>query len=145
MEEITILKTFNINLDGAEPIRRRNLLRNKRRKLNELNENESSLDDMPRGEMIDDDVDFSTNNLTGNVPLTIGNLKNVEQIELYQNSLSGELPDTFSGLRKLRMLDACQNTAGKIPESLAALHLESLNLNDNFLEGEIPGILAYNQ
>ncbi|GAA0167709.1 transmembrane signal receptor [Lithospermum erythrorhizon] len=92
-----------------------------------------------------EDVDFSTNNLTGNVPSTIGNLKNVEQIELYQNSLSGELPDTFSGLRKLRMLDASQNTlSGKIPESLAALHLESLNLNDNFLEGEIPGILAYN-
>ncbi|KAH6797138.1 HAESA-like 2 [Perilla frutescens var. hirtella] len=89
--------------------------------------------------------DVSNNNLIGKIPVSIGRLKNVEQIELFGNQFSGELPDTFSNLTSLRRFDASENNlTGRIPGSLAGLHLESLHLNDNFLEGEIPEILAMN-
>ncbi|KAK6128732.1 hypothetical protein DH2020_037526 [Rehmannia glutinosa] len=90
-------------------------------------------------------LDVSQNNLAGKIPGTIGKLKNIEQIELFANQLSGELPDTFSNLTSLLRFDASENNlTGKIPESLAGLSLESLHLNDNFLEGEIPEVLALN-
>lgn len=89
--------------------------------------------------------DVSNNNLVGKIPGSIGRLKNVEQIELFGNQFSGELPDTFTSLTSLRRFDASENNlTGRIPASLAGLHLESLHLNDNFLEGEIPEILAMN-
>ncbi|PIN11598.1 Serine/threonine protein kinase [Handroanthus impetiginosus] len=87
--------------------------------------------------------DVSQNNLSEKIPESIGKLKNVVQIELYENQLSGELPDTFSNLISLLRFDASENNlTGKIPQSLACLPLESLHLNDNFLEGEIPEVLA---
>ncbi|KAL8472819.1 hypothetical protein ACS0TY_029221 [Phlomoides rotata] len=89
--------------------------------------------------------DVAINNLTGKIPQSIGGLKNAELIELFQNHLSGELPDTFSNLTSLLQFDASENNlTGRIPGSLAALPLEILHLNDNFLEGEIPEILALN-
>ncbi|KAL2499534.1 LRR receptor-like serine/threonine-protein kinase HSL2 [Abeliophyllum distichum] len=90
-------------------------------------------------------LDLSNNTLTGKIPESIGGLKSVEQIELYKNQLFGELPDAFSNLTSLLRFDASENNlTRKIPESLASLPLESLNLNDNSLEGAIPDILALN-
>ncbi|KZV21326.1 hypothetical protein F511_32143 [Dorcoceras hygrometricum] len=90
-------------------------------------------------------LDLSANYLQGNIPESIGGLKNVEVIELFGNQLSGELADTFSNLTSLRYFDAsANNLTGKIPESLAGLQLESLQLMDNFLEGEIPEVVALN-
>ncbi|XP_051117573.1 LRR receptor-like serine/threonine-protein kinase HSL2 [Andrographis paniculata] len=90
-------------------------------------------------------LDVAGNSLTGKLPGSIGKLKNVEQIELYGNQISGELPDAFSGLTSLLRFDASQNNlAGKIPRSLTALPLQSLHLNDNSLEGDIPEIIALN-
>lgn len=89
--------------------------------------------------------DVSNNNLAGKIPGSIGRMKNTEQIELFGNQLSGELPDTFSDLTSLRRFDASENNlTGRIPETLAGLQLESLHLNDNVLDGEIPQILATN-
>ncbi|KAA8531508.1 hypothetical protein F0562_006139 [Nyssa sinensis] len=90
-------------------------------------------------------LDLSTNSLSGKIPDTISGLKSVVQIELYDNQLTGELPDTFTNLTSLLRFDASQNNlTGKLPKSLAGLPLESLNLNDNSLEGEIPEILSSN-
>lgn len=90
-------------------------------------------------------LDLTYNKLTGRIPESIGNLRTVEQIELYDNHLTGELPDVFSNLTLLARFDASMNNlTGKIPQSLAALPLQSFHLNDNFLEGEIPEILALN-
>lgn len=89
--------------------------------------------------------DVSNNKLTGKIPGSIGRLKNAEQIELFGNQFSGELPDTFSNLTSLRRLDASENNlTGRISDSLAGLQLESLHLNDNFLDGEIPEVIAMN-
>lgn len=90
-------------------------------------------------------LDLSHNSLEGKVPDGIGMMRNLLQIELYDNHLSGELPDTFNNLTSLLRFDASENNlTGKIPPSLAGLALESLHLNDNFLEGEIPEVLALN-
>ncbi|CAN4083087.1 unnamed protein product [Withania somnifera] len=89
--------------------------------------------------------DVAVNDLTGKIPESIGELKTIQQIELFGNHFSGELPDKFSGLGSLFRFDASENNlTGKIPESLARLPLESLNLNDNKLEGEISESLAVN-
>lgn len=89
--------------------------------------------------------DVANNNLSGNIPESIGELKTIQQIELFANHFSGELPDAFSGLGSLFRFDASENNLiGKIPETLIHLPLESLNLNDNQLEGEISENLALN-
>ncbi|KAL3622597.1 LRR receptor-like serine/threonine-protein kinase hsl2 [Castilleja foliolosa] len=90
--------------------------------------------------------DLAHNNLQGKVPCSIGGMINVVKIELWGNQLSGELPDTFSNLSSLLRFDASgNNLTGKIPVSLAGLSLEAFAISDNFLEGEIPSILASNK
>ncbi|XP_062101250.1 LRR receptor-like serine/threonine-protein kinase HSL2 [Humulus lupulus] len=90
--------------------------------------------------------DVSQNQLYGKIPETIGGMKNIKQIELFGNRLSGELPVSMGNLSSLLMLDVSQNSlTGKLPDEVAALRLTSLNLNDNFFEGEVPESLASNQ
>ncbi|KAF7809974.1 LRR receptor-like serine/threonine-protein kinase HSL2 [Senna tora] len=90
-------------------------------------------------------LDLSANSLSGKIPDSISGLSNVEQILLFLNNLSGEIPRGLGNLSSLTSLDLSQNSlTGKFPDSVAALHLQSLALNDNFLEGEIPAILASN-
>ncbi|KAJ9670384.1 hypothetical protein PVL29_026739 [Vitis rotundifolia] len=89
--------------------------------------------------------DLSNNSLSGKIPDSIGRLKNVIQMELYFNNLSGELPESISNMTALVQLDASQNNlSGKLPEKIAGMPLKSLNLNDNFFDGEIPESLASN-
>lgn len=90
-------------------------------------------------------LDLSCNNLSGRIPESIGGLRSVEQIELYDNKLSGELPESLANLSALSNLDLSLNRlTGKLPDKIAAMSIDSLNLNDNFFEGEIPDILASN-
>lgn len=91
-------------------------------------------------------LDLSCNSLSGEIPESIGGLKSLYQLELYENQLSGGLPESMGNLSSLRFLDVSENNlTGKLPEKLAAIPLISLHVNDNFLEGEVPEILASNQ
>ncbi|KAJ7944583.1 Receptor kinase [Quillaja saponaria] len=90
-------------------------------------------------------LDLSTNSLSGKIPDSISGLRNVRHILLYENKLYGELPQALGNLSSLINLDLSENhLTGKFPERIAALHLTSLSLTDNFLHGEIPVILAEN-
>ena len=90
-------------------------------------------------------LDLSNNSLSGEIPESIGGLKSIEQIELYQNNLSGGLPETIANLRTLLRLDVSENNlSGTLSEKIAAMPLNSLNLNDNFFEGQVPEVLASN-
>ncbi|XP_050283141.1 probable LRR receptor-like serine/threonine-protein kinase At3g47570 isoform X2 [Quercus robur] len=83
---------------------------------------------------------LDNNNISGNIPLGIGNLINLEDLEMWNNKLSGNIPSEIGKLRKLQILDLSQNSFfGNIPSSLGNLTLLiSLHLEDNNLQGSIP-------
>ncbi|XP_031126967.1 receptor-like protein kinase HSL1 [Ipomoea triloba] len=90
------------------------------------------------------DFDVASNKLTGPVPIWLTELTSAQQIELYNNSFTGELPATgWSKMTALRRIDVSMNQlAGTIPNELCELPLESLNLYENQLEGELPESIA---
>ncbi|XP_030963560.1 probable LRR receptor-like serine/threonine-protein kinase At3g47570 [Quercus lobata] len=94
-------------------------------------------------------VNFSTtltslgleqNKISGNIPLGIGNLINLEVVGLGDTKLSGNIPFEIGKLRKLQDLDLSQNNFfGNIPSSLGNLTLLiNLNLEANNLQGSVP-------
>ncbi|GAY68466.1 hypothetical protein CUMW_264350 [Citrus unshiu] len=85
-------------------------------------------------------IDFSMNNFSGVIPTEIGGLKNLEYLFLGYNRLQGSIPDSFGNLISLKFLNLSNNNlSGAIPASLEKLsYLEDLNLSFNKLEGEIP-------
>ncbi|KAJ0981873.1 hypothetical protein J5N97_010128 [Dioscorea zingiberensis] len=90
-------------------------------------------------------LDLSNNFIEGPIPESIGGLRSVELIVLYANRISGELPQSLGNLTTLRQFDASENgLTGELPETFAGLHLEFVGLNDNFLSGEIPALMATN-
>ncbi|KAH7665068.1 Non-specific serine/threonine protein kinase protein [Dioscorea alata] len=90
-------------------------------------------------------LDLSNNAIDGPIPESIGRLRSVEQIELYANRISGDLPESLGNLTALRQFDASENAlTGELPETFAGLRLEFIGLNDNFLRGEIPAVMAMN-
>ncbi|KAG9158897.1 hypothetical protein Leryth_026361 [Lithospermum erythrorhizon] len=90
------------------------------------------------------DLDLAINGLSGRIPVGLTELTSLVQLELYNNSLSGEIPEKgWSNMKKLRLVDASMNElTGMIPNELCELPLESLNLYENRLVGEVPGSIA---
>ncbi|AAD50026.1 Similar to disease resistance proteins [Arabidopsis thaliana] len=80
------------------------------------------------------------NNLTGSIPVEVGQLKVLHILELLGNNLSGSIPDELSNLTNLERLDLSNNNlSGSIPWSLTNLNfLSYFNVANNSLEGPIP-------
>ncbi|CAM6090520.1 unnamed protein product [Calypogeia fissa] len=85
-------------------------------------------------------VDLGNASLSGGLVPELGNLANLEYLELFANSLSGKIPEELGQLSQLISLDLYENTfTGSLPESLGQLHnLKYLRLDHNFLTGDIP-------
>ncbi|KAL8536126.1 hypothetical protein ACS0TY_011672 [Phlomoides rotata] len=85
-------------------------------------------------------LELYSNNISGRVPSELGNLTNLVSLDLYLNGLSGPIPDTLGKLQKLRFLRLNNNTlGGDIPESLTTIFtLQVLDLSNNQLTGKIP-------
>ncbi|CAK9148302.1 unnamed protein product [Ilex paraguariensis] len=108
-------------------------------------------------------------NLTGTLPIEMGNLTSIrfmnlsanlfygdfpgeivatmtdlETIDIYNNNFTGKLPTEFVKLKKLRTLKLGGNYfSGDIPEAYSEFSiLESLELRGNELSGKIPASLA---
>jgi Leucine-rich repeat (LRR) protein len=80
------------------------------------------------------------NNLSGNNPIEIGNLKMLHGLDLSHNNFSGSIPDQVTELTNLEILDLSANRLfGQIPSSLSSLHfLSQFSVANNNLHGPIP-------
>lgn len=83
-------------------------------------------------------------NLSGYLSPSIGNLTNLQTVLLQNNRILGPLPFELGRLPKLQTLDLSNNMfTGEIPSSLANIKsLQYLRLNNNSLTGPIPEALA---
>ena len=85
-------------------------------------------------------LQLDNNLLSGYIPDTLGNLRNLSILSLSKNKLSGEIPQSIGKLEQLTNLYFEENDlTGLIPSSLhGCKHLTKLNLSSNNLYGRIP-------
>ena len=89
-------------------------------------------------------LDLSNNDLTGPIPAALGDLTNLESLDLSNNELTGPIPAWLGDLTNLSELDLGWNElTGPIPAALGDLaNLEFLDLGVNQLTGPIPAWLG---
>ncbi|XP_023910079.1 probable LRR receptor-like serine/threonine-protein kinase At3g47570 [Quercus suber] len=87
---------------------------------------------------------LDNNQIFGYIPVGIGNLINLERLEMWNNKLSGNIPFEIGNPHKLQFLDLSQNNfSGNIPSSLGNFtNLLELYLQENNLQGNIPSSLG---
>ncbi|WCJ18162.1 Receptor-like protein EIX2 [Euphorbia peplus] len=85
-------------------------------------------------------LSLSDNTLTGNIPISIGDMQSLQVIDLSRNNLVGAIPASVGKCSFLKALDlSSNNLLGNIPLSLGQLEqLQSLHLSHNQLTGNLP-------
>uniref|UniRef100_A0A0D9W5R7 non-specific serine/threonine protein kinase n=1 Tax=Leersia perrieri TaxID=77586 RepID=A0A0D9W5R7_9ORYZ len=85
-------------------------------------------------------LELYSNNISGTIPNELGNLTNLVSLDLYLNNFTGLIPETLGQLFKLRFLRLNNNSlSGSIPKSLTNITtLQVLDLSNNNLSGEVP-------
>ena len=89
-------------------------------------------------------LDLSCNNLTGGIPIELGQISGILSLNLSHNQLTGSIPETLSNMTELESLDLSHNSlSGEIPPQLIALHfLEVFSVAHNNLSGRTPDMKA---
>ncbi|XP_058782334.1 receptor-like protein EIX1 [Vicia villosa] len=90
-------------------------------------------------------LDLSLNNITSHLPNAFFNLtKDITYLYLSHNNIPGEIPSSLLNLRNLRHLDLSHNQlGGSILNEIGQLpHIETLDLSMNMLSGFIPPSLG---
>jgi hypothetical protein len=85
-------------------------------------------------------LELDSNQLTGGVPVELGNLTNLFDLNLGFNQLTGNIPSELSELANLQYLNLRRNQlTGSVPVELGNLaNLLQLGLGSNQLMGSIP-------
>ncbi|ESQ50797.1 hypothetical protein EUTSA_v10023121mg, partial [Eutrema salsugineum] len=85
-------------------------------------------------------IDFSGNKIHGQVPESIGLLKELHVLNFSRNAFTGHIPPSLANLTSLESLDVSQNKlSGEIPPKLRDLSsLGWINVSHNQLVGSIP-------
>ncbi|XP_059447564.1 leucine-rich repeat protein 1-like [Corylus avellana] len=85
-------------------------------------------------------VDLGKDELSGILVPQLGDLSNLQYLEVYGNNISGDIPTEIGKLTTLIALDLYENQlSGTIPSSLGNLvSLNYLRLNSNKLSGAVP-------
>ncbi|KAG0448724.1 hypothetical protein HPP92_027694 [Vanilla planifolia] len=85
-------------------------------------------------------LELYNNNISGAIPPELGNLSNLISLDLYLNNFTGAIPDSLGDLTKLRFLRLNNNSlTGRIPVSLTNISvLQVLDLSSNSLSGPVP-------
>lgn len=86
------------------------------------------------------ELDLSQNDLAGTIPMQIGNLISLESLNLKASKLIGEIPPTLANVATLKSLNLAENQlTGTFVFNIGKLtSLEDLQLHDNLLEGKLP-------
>ncbi|XP_057989006.1 cuscuta receptor 1-like [Hevea brasiliensis] len=88
-------------------------------------------------------LDLSCNNLTGEIPVEIGNLDKIQLLNLSHNKLTGLIPQSFSNLKQIESLDLSYNNLnGKIPQLTQLYFLAVFSVAHNNLSGKTPEMVA---
>ena len=89
-------------------------------------------------------LSLGSNQLTGQIPLELGDQTNLWHLDLSENQLSGEIPAQLGRLTELIYLDLSFNQlSGEIPGELGSLsYLQTLGISNNQLTGQIPAELG---
>ncbi|MBO1348618.1 MAG: putative Ig domain-containing protein [Hormoscilla sp. GUM202] len=90
------------------------------------------------------EISLNNNDLSGPLPSELGDLSNLQILELYDNSLNGTLPSELGDLSNLQYLHLYDNSlSGTLPSELGTLaNLTRLSLNNNDLSGPLPSGLG---
>ena len=85
-------------------------------------------------------IDFSKNNLSGEIPKEVTSLQELQSLNLSCNLLIGSIPKNIGTMRSMESIDFSLNQlSGQIPSSMSNLtFLNHLNLSNNKLTGKIP-------
>jgi Leucine-rich repeat (LRR) protein len=85
-------------------------------------------------------IDLKANNLTGQLPASLGSLPNLEYLYFHDNAISGSIPVELGSLSLLKALYLSGNTfTGNIPVEIGSLaDLKWLVLGSNNLSGKVP-------
>ncbi|CDP21858.1 unnamed protein product [Coffea canephora] len=83
---------------------------------------------------------LDTNNLTGEIPSSIGNLSSLIEINLNFNNLKGNLPMEMGLLKRLSFFGAAENKlSGKIPASIFnSSAITTISVGGNSFHGNLP-------
>ncbi|NP_001288605.1 somatic embryogenesis receptor kinase 2 precursor [Phoenix dactylifera] len=84
-------------------------------------------------------VDLGNAQLSGTLVPQLGQLKNLQYLELYSNNISGTIPTELGSLTNLDSRLNNNSLSGQIPPSLTKINnLQVLDLSTNNLSGEVP-------
>jgi Leucine-rich repeat (LRR) protein len=85
--------------------------------------------------------DFVNAGLSGSLPESLGNLLQLEEVDVRSNLLTGVLPTNLGRLEKLRKIDVRFNRfSGAIPDEVSNWKntLEEANFSNNIFSGAVP-------